>query len=294
MGTGTKPLRLASSPEHLHAILTPQKAQILGSHIRLDADFHRRLPRSLLIRFTIKTEPVSQRPILLPEGIDYDKEILWNKNGAKYALATQFAIDIMTPGKGRGGKQWVKLVDESARQMMVASGIWRNDMATFIRDKIRKRVVAECGSNQISTRHDRVVGGLESWEKAGEVMCVLDFRRKGEKWVEDNDTLLNITEGGSWANREPPPKMDKDGLMTVVCGRRVPVHPMRKMLGDEMVEELMKNWQVEEGRPLMALMMTCRTTGMQEWLMKLRYYLGLWYAPEELQKEGKSEWGKDL
>jgi len=256
-------------------------AAILASPVRNDADFHRRLPSALLHRFVVKSNPTTGEPWILPDGLDFGVPPV--RTVAGYCFATYTAVHAYTPGTGRGNKAWAKMLSETQRKSgIIAKIVWRKDMADFVLTKLRKRVLHEAQRAMLSTNCDRVIGGEETWLAAGEPMAVLDFREwrgtiEGE--FSDQDTLRNMTSAG-WRPREPPPQMDLAGVMALAGGKRVPVHPIPKMLGEDVCSDLRKLWRVEEGFEVMAIMMTHRTLALQVALMKLRYYLEMWYIPE--------------
>ncbi|KAF8242606.1 hypothetical protein K440DRAFT_616696 [Wilcoxina mikolae CBS 423.85] len=233
----------------------------------------------LLTRFTIKRNPTTQKPWLLPDGIDLDTG---RSHHGLYALGTYDAISSLTPGRGRGGKVWAKLVPPEKRQAIMRNGVWRDDMKDFVLEKMRRRVVDECKRAKLSLKVDRVVGGPRNWAEEGEVMAVLDFRCSlidGGEDYEDQDRLVNMTSSG-WRRREIPPVMDAEGTMARVCGRLVPVHKVKVMLGQEMELQLRKAWRVEEGHELVAVMLTQRTSQVLLWWMRLRGFLGIEYVPK--------------
>jgi len=256
-------------------------AAILATPIRNDSDFHRRLPSALLKRFVLKNSPTTGEPWMLPDGLDIDAQPTHTVAG--YCLATESSVAAQTPNIGRGSKVWAKMLsDVQRRSGVVRKIVWRQDMPAFVLTKLRRRVLQEAGRAMLSTDVDRVVGGEETWLAAGEPMAVLDFREwrgtvEGE--FADQDTLKNMTSAG-WRAREPPPQMDLGGVMALVGGKRVPVHPIPQILGEDGCKELRKMWRVEAGFEVMALMMTQRTMALQVALMKLRYYLEMWYIPE--------------
>ncbi|KAI5847511.1 hypothetical protein BZA05DRAFT_124941 [Tricharina praecox] len=256
-------------------------AAILATPIRNDADFHRRLPAALLKRFVVKSNPATGEPWMLPDGLDVGAAPTHTVAG--YCLATQSAVKAQAPNMGRGGKVWAKMLSDTQRKSGVVGKItWRKDMDAFVLMKLRRRVLQEAQRAMLSTDVDRVVGGEEAWLAAGEPMTVLDFR-EGRGSVEgefaDQDTLRNMTSAGYRA-REPPPQMDLGGVMALVGGKRLPVHPMWEMLDEEVCDELRKHWRVEKGFEVMALMTSYRTLDLQVALMKLRYYLEMWFIPE--------------
>jgi len=259
--------------------LIPATAQILASHVRLDVDHHRRLPAMLLTRFTLKRHPRTKKPWLLPDGLDLDTPHC--SPVGLYSLGTYGAVASLTPGCGRGGKVWAKLVPHQIRQAIMRSGVWRDDMKGFVREKMRQRVVDECKRARLSPEVDCVVGGPRNWVGMGEVVAVLDFRGGltdgGDEDYEEQDRLVNMTSAG-WRRREAPPIMDTEGTMARVGRKLVPVHRVKRMLGDEMEQQLRKAWRVEEGHEVVAVMLTQRTSQVLLWWMRLRGFLGLEYA----------------
>jgi hypothetical protein len=267
--------------------LTERAAQLLAAPVRNDADYHHRLPSSLLTRFVLKNNPSTQVPWLLPDGLERGKPAVNAVGGGGYINATRSAVENVTPGKGRGAKVWLKMVTESLRRFVSKNGVWRDDMPKFVLEKMRRRFMDEALAAKLSRDVDVVVGGPTKWVEAGETMCVLDFRDKRE-WeteelqeenYEDQDTIKNYSDAG-YRLREPPPPMDEDGVIALVAGKRVPVHAMWELLGDDLCAELIRKWRVEQHHPMMALMMTQRTLELQVWLMRLRFYLEKWFWPE--------------
>lgn len=278
-------------------------AQILASPVRNDADYHHRLPSALLTRFVLKKQPDTDKVWLLPDGLEKDKPPILDVGG--YINAMYKFVDDITPGKGRGAKMWLKMIPEKMRRSVLKKGVWRPDMPVFVLEKMRRRFMDEVEKVRLARDVDVIVGGPSEWVKSGETMCVLDFRdrrawktpageesdeledEKEEKGVAavpeedytDQDTLRNYSDAG-YRIREPPPPMDEKGVIALVAGKRVPVHPMWELLGDEMCADLIRKWRVEQYHPLLALMMSQRTVGLQVWLMRLRYFQMMWFWPE--------------
>jgi len=206
--------------------------------------------------------------------------------GGLYSLATYRAmVAFHPPGQKRGRSVWAKLVPPLERHRIMNTVTWRSDMPDFVLRKLRARVVREMVGTASSKWVDRVEGGVERWEWAGEVMAVIDFRRsecpsrlKGKK--KEGDNL-----GECWGGEQTPPMMDELGLLARVNGKSVPVHPLRFMLGEEMVAEVMYAWRCYD-EEMVALMMTHRTVNMQIWLLRLRWYFENYYTPP---LEGEAE-----
>jgi hypothetical protein len=290
-------------------------AQILATPVRTDVDHHRRLPSALLTRFVMKLNPNTTKIHILPDAIStvYGKQLV---HGGHYTIGSFTAVHSLgTTPHGRKGRNWMKLAPIEERQRLQKRTMFRSDMAGYVLKMMRERVVEEMVKRGVSWQVDRVEGDLKEWANApGEVLCLLDFRPEknmdGGLEVDSSSTASEIS-NATTASVDPPlwpkdtdtieymfsphrkrkvdytpPPIDPSGLIAEVNGKLVPVHPIRRMLCEELTQKIMKDWHLIPGSfPIIALTMTPRTLQMQIWLMKLRAYLDLYYTqPEKNQR----------
>jgi hypothetical protein len=218
-----------------------------------------------------------------------------------WALSSHAAITSLCPNMGRGGKRWLILVDHQHREKVQKTGVWRQDMPDYILQLMQKKTVdalIDENPNKVgvlSEKVDRIIGGPEYWETIGQVSAVIDFRSDEQVKAIEKMTEEEKEKYYSWENAKlegvvykngvghkpyRPPKMDKDRSMARVQGKLVPVHKVNMMLNGYQEARLREAWGIGERYDVVALMSTPRTTWPLMWLMRLRGYLGLEYAPE--------------
>ncbi|TGZ82879.1 hypothetical protein EX30DRAFT_369930 [Ascodesmis nigricans] len=245
---------------HSELIKNPY-AQILASDVRMDHDFLLRLPADLLIRFIAKRNPDKNEFWILPDGNRSPR--VYGSGG--YSLAIKQAIERYSIKKG-----FSKFLPPQRRGEVMGSGnvVWRNDMPEFVQkdmvDEICRRLV-------------------ETGFKWGRDLEWIDKPQEVESQNEEGERKIPL---GILDWEDPGgPRVDTVGEMVLPCFN------MRDMIGEEKVAEISNKWIVKKTPWLQGtktlVYNTKQTTGLVKELMKLRSYLEMWEAADELGEEGE-------